>query len=142
MPKLDSVTVIHTTAREDDADSKASFELEVARPQANFRDDFPPHMGNREKGRTAVYTFNVRGKNIDSDYDEFEVIMRMVDPSIDGWLPLSIYVIGQTSTGETILLGDHPEWSEWFDRGDHAVSGSSDEHTISGGFSVMMGGPD
>jgi hypothetical protein len=139
MPKLDTVTVIHTTARDPNAKSNASFELEIGRPGANFRDNFPPHMGNRELGMTAVYPFDVRRERIDSDHDEFEVIMRMVDPSVDGWLPLSIYVIGQTSTGETILLGDHPDWSEWFDRGDDAVSGSSDEHTISGGFSVMSG---
>ena len=142
MPKLESVTVIHTTARDPNAKSTASFELEVAKPGSNFRENFPPHMGNRDLGRTAVYSFNVHGKNIDSDFDEFEVIMRMVDPSVDGWLPLSIYVIGQTSTGETILLGDYPAWSGWFDRGDDAVSGSSEEYTISGGFSVMSGGPD
>jgi hypothetical protein len=138
MPKLDTVTVIHTTAHDDpNAKSEASFELEIGRPGSNFRDNFPPHMGNRETGRTAVYTFNVRNQRIDSDHGEFVVIMRMVDPSRDGWLPRSIYVIGQSSTGETILLGDHPEWGEWFDRGDDAVG--PEEHTISGGFSVMVG---
>jgi hypothetical protein len=136
MPKLDTVIVVHTTARDPFAGSGAGYELEIGRPGSNFRKEFPPHQGNRELGVTAVYPFDVRGQRIDSDHDEFEVIMRMVDPSIDGWLPLSIYVIGQTSTGETILLGDHPEWSGWFDRGDDPHPDSSEEHTISGGFSV------
>jgi hypothetical protein len=140
MPKLDTVTVIHTTASDPHAKSEAGFELEVGRSGSNFHEDFPPHMGNRDTERTAVYTFDVRGERIDSDHNEFEVIMRMLDPSRDGWLPQSIYVIGQTSTGETILLGDHPAWSEWFDRGDDAVG--PEEHVISGGFSVMSGGPD
>jgi hypothetical protein len=99
-------------------------------------------MRARAQGRTYVHTSNVHGQNIDSDDREFEVIMRIVDPSIDGWLPLSIYVIGQPSTGRTILLGDHPEWSGWFDRGPDPAPNSSEEHTISGGFSVMSGGPD
>jgi hypothetical protein len=139
MPKLDTVTVIHTTARHPDAKSNADFEIEIGRQGSNFRKDFPPHMGNRELGMTAVYLFDVRRERIDSDHPEFEVIMRMVE-SPDGWLPLSIYVIGQASTGETILLGDHPAWSEWFDRGEDPAG--PEEHTISGGFSVMSGGPD
>ena len=138
MPKLDTVTVIHTTAGKDNAGSTANFELEIGRQGSNFRDSFPPHMGNREIDRTAVYPFDVRGERIDSDHNDFVVIMRMVDPSVDGWLPLSIYVIGQTSTGATILLGDHPEWSEWFDRGDDPAG--PEQHIISGGFSVMPGG--
>jgi hypothetical protein len=141
MPKLDTVTVLHTTARDDNAGSTANFELEIERPGSPFRKDFPAPMDNRQPGRSWAYTFDVRGQRIDSDHDEFVVIMRMVD-STDGWLPLSIYVIGQTSTGETILLGDHPAWSpdDWFDRGPHPTPAGPEQHIISGGFSVMVGG--
>ena len=56
--------------------------------------------------------------------------MIMTDTN-DGWLPKSIWAIGETVSGDMIILGAHPEWSEdkWFDRGSDAVG--PDRHKIS-----------
>ena len=127
MPKLDTVLVVHTTAWDDGANTNAKFELEIAKTGPNFKEKFPDlPPDEREMGRTDVYQFNVSGK-ISTEDGEFRIIMRMLD-SQDTWLPSSIFVLGQTTTGELILLGDHPQWSEWFQ--------GIDQHDISGGATV------
>jgi hypothetical protein len=56
--------------------------------------------------------------------------MRMTNTN-DGWLPESIFVIGQ-GPGGYHLIGAHSYWptNKWFDRGSDAAG--PDEHVISG----------
>jgi hypothetical protein len=138
MPKVNTIFVIHTTRNQNNANTDASFELEITdRPFGSqihvkkFRDLFPslPH-NERERGRTDSYRFDVSDDDIDSNANEFKITMRMVSTQ-DGWLPESIFVIGITPAGAAVLLGSHPNWptGKWFDRGDPRYS---PEHTISG----------
>jgi hypothetical protein len=138
MPELQTVIVLHTTSLKENAHTNADFVLEITHSGPRFRKEFPSDMEHRELGRTDVYPFDVRGQGIDSDDPQLKVIMRMLPESVDGWLPQAIYVVGYISPDETVLLGDHSEWRNWFDRGVGAEG--VETHTISGGFTVKGGG--
>jgi hypothetical protein len=130
MARISGLTIIHTTAYDDDADTDADFQLQVARPGGDLLLTFPdlPH-DEREGGRTDQYFFDLSGENVDSDAPGFQVIMRIL--SSDGWLPSSIFVIGHTPDGGNVVLGSHPTWTEgWFDSGDDPAGPA--EHAISG----------
>lgn len=76
---------------------------------------------------------------VDSSGPGFNLIMTI--KSADGWLPLSIYVLGQTEEGDLELLGDHPFWDQedgWFDSGVDAEGDAS--HEITGGARFFEGG--
>jgi hypothetical protein len=130
MPQLNKITVIHTTANENDADTDADFQLQIAKPGGDVLRTFPglPH-DEREKGRTDQYEFDVSGDNVNSDDPSFALVMRIIN-SDDGWLPKSIFAFGETTDGNTVVLGSHPQWDGgWFDRGDDAAG--PEEHVIS-----------
>jgi hypothetical protein len=130
MPQLNRIFVTHTTADESDAGSDADFQLRIRMPGDDVIRDFPdlPH-DERERGRTDFYEFDVSGDNVNSDDPVFRITMKMINTD-DGWLPQSIFVIGETTTGGIVTLGAHPQWSDgWFDRGSDAAG--PEEHVIS-----------
>ncbi len=130
MPQLNAIRVIQTTADETDADTDADFQLQIFKPSGDELLDFPdlPH-DEREKGRTDRYRFDVSGLGVNSDDPSFGLAIRMVS-STDGWLPASIEVLGETTTGGTVVLGSHDPWTAgWFDRGSNAAG--PDRHVIS-----------
>ncbi len=54
--------------------------------------------------------------------------MRIIN-SEDGWLPKTMWVIGETTENKFVLLGAHPEWQKgWFDSGSGAAG--PDNHEI------------
>jgi len=122
--------VVHTTADKAYAGTDADFQLQIGRPGDDLVKDFPdlPH-DERERGRTDLYVFDVAGDNVNSDDPNFGLTMRMIN-SEDGWLPESMLVLGQTFSGEAIVLGSHPQWNGgWFDRGSDAEG--PEAHVIS-----------
>jgi len=130
MPRITGLTVINTTADEDDAETDADFQLQIARPGGDllFTEPDLPH-DERERGRTDQYFYDLSGENVDSDAPGFQIIMRIL--SSDGWLPSSIFVIGHTPSAGNVVLGSHPTWTDgWFDSGDDAAGPA--EHVISG----------
>jgi hypothetical protein len=129
MSELDTIVVLHTTSWEDNAQTNANFQLEIDTSEDRVIKAFEnlPH-DEREPGQTDIYQFDVRGDKIDTKDPGLLITMRMVD-SQDGWLPMSIFVLGKTSTGEFIVLGANPEWSEWFDSGPGPVGPA--KHVIS-----------
>jgi hypothetical protein len=131
MPRLNTITVIHTTKNESDAGTDADFVLEIVKQGQDVLKEFPdlPH-DERERGRTDQYDFDVSGDDVDSSDPFFSISMRLVN-SEDGWLPKSVFVFGQTVNGDNVVLGSHPEWNDgWFDRGSDAAG--PEVHTISG----------
>ncbi len=129
MPQLNSITVIQTTANESNAGTDAGFQLQIFRSGGDVLLDFPAlDQEEREPGLTERYRFDVSGFGIDSSDPSFGLAMRMVSTE-DAWLPASIEVLGQTVTGETVVLGSHDPWTEWFDRGDNPAG--PDTHVIS-----------
>jgi hypothetical protein len=139
MPKLKTVLVIHTTSDDDDrAGSAADFSLEISRPGADVTLPFEKKPGQRQRGKLDVYRFDVSQQNVDSDAPGFSLIMTI--RSDDGWLPKSIFVLGHTVHDELTLLGDHPFWDRWFDRGPDAEEGSQPAHEISSPAPVFEGG--
>ena len=130
MPQLNKIIVIHTTADESDAGTDADFALEITKPGTDVRKEFPDlPYDERERGRTDIYEFDVSGDGVNSDDPVFSITMRMTS-SEDGWLPQSIFVLGETTTGSTITLGAHPQWGGgWFDRGSDAAG--PEAHVIS-----------
>lgn len=132
MPKLKQIVVIHTTVNDEPADSDAEFTLEVAKSGPNFTMDFPNKPGQRQMGRTDLYQFDVSTKDVDSDDENLSIRMRIDDDN--GWLPQSIFVMGETSDGRGILLGYHRQWpgDGWFDRrGGVSFPGAREKHVIS-----------
>lgn len=127
MANMKKIFVLHTTAARRKADTDADFELVVATAGKDavlsFRGEYPYRLSpypavlfnQREQGRTDEYTFDVEGMGVTSDST---MHMRMMSTT-DGWLPLTMWVIGETDEGEFELLGANPNWGEkWFDRGD------------------------
>jgi hypothetical protein len=126
MPRINGLTVIHTTADEENAGSDADFQLQVVLPGEDLLLPFEnlPNHDDRERGNTEQYDFDLSGADVDSDAQGFQVIMRIVEPNADdGWLPSSILVIGHTANGVDVVLGSHPDWraehptDPWFDLG-------------------------
>jgi hypothetical protein len=122
MPKLKKIVVAHTTAKVSNAGSNAEFTLVIQRPppaqQATM--PFPSNPGDdRLSGNLDIYDFDLKGKNIDSDDPGFDILMSINtgNPG-DEWLPASMFVLGQTTDNNIIILGDHYEWPEdrWFNK--------------------------
>jgi hypothetical protein len=130
MPLITGLTVINTTADEDDADTDADFQLQIARLGQDLVLNEPdlPH-DERERGRTDQYFYDLSGQGVNSDAAGFQVTMRIL--SSDGWLPSSIFVVGHTPNAGSVVLGSHPTWTDgWFDSGDDPAGPA--EHVISG----------
>lgn len=128
MAVLKRIFVIHTTSDETNANTDASFDLIASKPGTDFVEAFKdlPH-DERERDRTDEYIFNVEGKNIDSETTELTIVMRNTD---NGWLPRTMWALGETERNEIVVLGAHPQWEKgWFDRGNNAVG--PDRHLIS-----------
>jgi hypothetical protein len=123
MPKLDRIVVIHTTAKTPgNAASTAKFKLEIEKASPaqdiikQFENRCPNPRKERDLGALDIYQFDVSRDNVDSDAEGFGINMSI--DSKDGWLPLSILVLGQASTGELVSLGESYEWGlRWFDTG-------------------------
>jgi hypothetical protein len=129
MPQLNAIRVIQTTADVKDANCDAGFQLQIIRSGGDLLLEFPdlPH-DERERGRTDRYRFDVSGMGVDSSDPSFGLVMRMVTTT-DGWLPASIEVLGETTTGQTVVLGSHDPWTDGaFDRQN---PDASDTHLIS-----------
>jgi hypothetical protein len=115
MAKLNTITVIHTTADQSGADTDAEFELELRNPgplddvKVPFIND--PGRNERKRGQTDVYQFDVSLKTVEWEKPDFSIFMRAKNPG-DDWLPQSIFVLGQGSDGRMILLGNHPQWQK------------------------------
>jgi hypothetical protein len=109
MADITTVFIFHTTASSEDAESDAGFELILERQGGDLRLAFPdlPH-DDRERGRTDEHTFDVSGEGITT---ETKLSIRMTS-STDGWLPKSIWAIGQTTEGTFEVLAANPEWSK------------------------------
>jgi hypothetical protein len=141
MAELSRIFIIHTTSNESNAQTDADFALLASTAGIDFVQLFPdlPH-DEREQGRTDEYEFDVSGaagmpgvEPIDSDNTRLMIIMTS---TTNGWLPSSIWAIGETVAGEYVVLANEPDWEErprpeekWFDRGDGAVG--PDRHLIS-----------
>ncbi|WP_179475801.1 hypothetical protein [Mycolicibacterium vinylchloridicum] len=117
MAKINKLFVVHTTKNIANAGTDADFQLYIhrfgAKPLALIFPDLP--YNERERGRTDFYRFNVSRKSIYTERS-LRIYMTMLNSS-DGWLPESIFLIGETSTGESVVLGSHPDWPSdlWFD---------------------------
>ena len=110
MAQINGLTIIQTTADVEDAETDGGFQLQIARPGGDLLRTFPDlPYDERERGRTDQYFFDLSGENVNSDAPGFQVIMRTL--SDDGWLPSSIFVIGHTPGGGSIVLGSHPTWT-------------------------------
>lgn len=121
MAHLQTIWVIHTTSRREDAGTDDSFFLEL--PLKGKAGDSPigqripfpnlPH-DEREAGRTDEYRFDVR--QFRYELAEVRGQIRLVTRGDDGWLPQSIWVIGQTADGRFHLLAAKPGWPSngWF----------------------------
>ena len=124
---LVKINIIHTTSKRNNANTDAGFTLIASTSGADFVQSFEnlPH-NERERGRTDEYVFDVSGRGIPTDT---ELTIRMTSTS-DGWLPQTIWAIGETNTGEHVLLAANPSWTEWFDRGSRPAG--PDSHIITG----------
>jgi hypothetical protein len=131
MPKLNKIVVIHTTAKNPaNAASTAKFTLEIEKALPDrevtkrFENRCPSQMKERDPGVLDIYQFDVSRDNVDSDAEGFGINMSINSSGSpgDGWLPRSILVLGQATTGELIPLGDNYEWGDrWFDIGEDAA---------------------
>ena len=126
MADLKNIYILHTTSTKDDANTDADFELIAALPGRDYREAFTEWPANghneREKGRTDEYRFNVSGRGVKTNS---ELNIRMTSTN-DGWLPESMWVIGETTSGKFEVLGHHPKWNKgWFDRGSGSVGQES-----------------
>ena len=127
MAKLNSLFVVHTTKNVANAETDADFHLfiTVAVPVDDAHRSvtllFPdqPH-DERERGRTDSYRFDVSHEHLYTERG-LTIWMTMLNGT-DGWLPKSVFLIGVTDSGESRVLGGHPDWpsGQWFDRGDPA----------------------
>lgn len=155
MPKLTTIVVGHTTSNEDAANSPSDFTLEFVKKSGtqpkkfSFRENLLVHSPQsdgqeekpeREKGQLDLYRFDVSDAKVNSDDPGFRIVMRI--KTSDGWLPQSIFVLGQTETGGIILLGYHPQWgsdtsqapratSRWFDKEGAPPIAGPEAHVIS-----------
>lgn len=116
---LNTIIAIHTTSTATDAQTDASFRLNIRHPTepGKFNHlDFLPHPHNeRERGRTDEYRFDVIGLGYnDMDFLKGKHIVSMTILSGDAWLPSSIWVIGVPNSGAPELLMSHPGWGRWF----------------------------
>jgi hypothetical protein len=126
MADLNRIFVMHTTADVGDANSDGNFELVVSRPAGDLflLLDTADH-DDRERGRTDEYVFDVSGEGVTSE----SVLSIRMTATDDGWLPKSIWAIGETVSGSFEVLAAHPVWgNRWFDRGDPETP---DTYTIS-----------
>jgi hypothetical protein len=114
MPKLKKIVVIHTTVNDPPADSDAEFTLEIARSGSGFSRRFPNKPNQRQLGRTDLYQFDVSDKDVDSGDEHLRISMKINEDN--GWLPQSIFVLGETLDGQGIILGYHRQWpgDGWF----------------------------
>jgi hypothetical protein len=139
MPKLKTIVVIHTTSTKENANSAADFSLEIGRPGQDVTVPFPRNPNQRQRGKLDVYQIDVSQHDVDSTGPGFSLIMTI--RSDDGWLPLSIYVLGHTEAGDLELLGDHAFWDQedgWFDSG--AAAEGRPSHEITGGARIFEAG--
>lgn len=125
MASLKRIFVLHTTGDHSDAGTDANFELKAENPGGHFIANFGdlPH-DDRQKGRTDEYVFNVAGKGLTS---KTKLRIRMTTSS-DGWLPKTIWAIGETTANDYVVLAANTKWEKWFDRGDDPAG--SAEHAI------------
>jgi PLAT/LH2 domain len=111
--RLNTVIVIHTTSKASNAQTDASFTLNLRHPAGNVISlDFPdlPH-NERERGRTDEYRFDVSGLGFnDMEFLKGSKTISMTIKSGDAWLPSSIYVIGVPNSGAPELLKTHVSW--------------------------------
>jgi hypothetical protein len=129
MPRLKKLLVIHTTSKHQDAASDASFTLEIGMAGNDVTVDFPTNPNQRRRGKLDIYPIDVSDQNVDSDSPGFNLVMTI--GSSDGWLPVSMFVLGLTTDDELWLLGNHPAWDQgWFDTGDDPAGPPA--HEISG----------
>lgn len=137
---LSKIIVIHTTSKKDRAHTDSHFKIHAKANSDNrdFSADFPELDHNeREANRTDQYEFDVSKRGITTDT---KIWMEMDEGYDDGWLPSSIYVLGivdlqgqDPPDGHPIrVLGAHPQWNKWFDRGASPKAGSNYEYVISG----------
>jgi hypothetical protein len=126
MADVQKIFILHTTADEKDAESDAEFQLIIEKPTLDLTMDFPTFdHDERERGRTDEYVFDVSGEGVTT---ESKIRIKMTTTE-DGWLPKTMWAIGQTREGTFELLAAHSEWAEgWFDRGDDAAG--PDSHPI------------
>lgn len=122
MAKLKELFVVHTTKNVADANTDADFALDIEMFGIEpVRLPFPDLPYNeRERGRTDFYRFDVSRKGL---YTERSLRIRMTMlNSTDGWLPESLFLIGNTELGESLVLAAYPDWpdNEWFDTNDPA----------------------
>ena len=126
MADLKTIYILHTTNTKKYSGTDADFQLIGVLPGKDFERPFkewPSGHNEREKGRTDEYRFDVSNSGLTTDSP---LNIKMTSTS-DGWLPLSMWAIGETTDNEFVVLGHHPEWSQgWFDRG----SGSEEEYRI------------
>lgn len=131
MSKLNTIVVVHTTAKVSRADHDGNFDLAIYTTDSDepvvkdFRDI--TGVDEREQGQTDAYHFDVSGNEIDSD-NIASIEMRMVDHFDDNWIPSSIFVVG-LARNRSYVLGAHPQWSR-----DNAFDEGTKSHVISGSF--------
>ncbi len=114
MSQLSKIHLIHTTAGSSysDTDGSISFRISVGGNTHTFPANDLPH-DEREKRKTDHYKFDVLSLNID---DGASINYDLKTTSRDGWLPRSVYVIGQNVDGQCKLLAAKPSWSGWLDK--------------------------
>jgi len=123
---LNKIFILHTTADKDDANTDAGFQLVIQAQPFSVIMDFPDlDHDERERGRTDEYVFDVSNEGVTTE-SEIKIRMKNTD---DGWLPKTMWAIGETREGQFELLAGHSEWPKgWFDRGDNPAG--PDEHVI------------
>lgn len=97
------------------SDSKR-MELEInANDQTLKRPMGDPPGNNYEPGRADIWHFDLSDAKV-SMHDIKPDSFRITNPSSDGWLPKSFFIIGLlTNGGFQVLLGN-PSWPmKWFD---------------------------
>jgi hypothetical protein len=132
MAKLKTLLLIHTTANHQAAASNSEFSLLIDRPGPDLRIDVPNNPGQRKRGKLDLYPIPMSHHDIEADPNNKKFSITMIiesDAPEAGWLPGAIFVLGHTVDNELILLGNHPQWTDWFDKGDNPAGEESHEIT-------------